>query len=124
MIQQCNDTSSFQLVLLHPEYDPDQLINDIAILVVRDPFIFSSDIGRVCLPFPGDVYSNQRCIATGYGKDSFGTAGYYSKELKKVDLPLIDQETCQETLNQEYFASKDFNFVIHGSFICAGGIVG
>ena len=39
-------------ILIHPEFDPNTLINDFAVLVLEQPFEMTEYVGVVCLPDP------------------------------------------------------------------------
>ena len=39
-------------ILIHPEFDPNTLINDFAVLVLDQPFELTEYVGTVCLPDP------------------------------------------------------------------------
>lgn len=72
----------------------------------------------MCLPPPGAKFDNQRCTASGWGKDVFGKAGTYQVILKKVELPMVPSDKCQTALKTTRLGPK---FTLHNSFICAGG---
>lgn len=55
------------------------------------------------------------------GKDVFGKAGKKSVIMKKVQLPIVDSQTCQRALQD---ARLGVNFRLDSTFICAGGVVG
>lgn len=44
--------------------------------------------------------------------------GTYQTQLRKVELPLIDRDNCQNRLRTTKLGPY---FQLHGSFICAGG---
>lgn len=117
-----SQTRSVSRIVVHPDYNTKALTNDLAVLVVSPPFDFSPTVGRVCLPMPAEqVEAGTECVATGHGRDAFQT-GYYSAELRRVNLPIVDSATCEETLNEEFFEAKGvLNWKIDPSFLCAGG---
>jgi len=122
-------TSMVSRVLMHPDYSPTQLTNDLAILLVNDPFNYTSSVSQVCLPRPNQDQQSlgERCIAVGHGQDgwpdpSVGFGPTYSRILNQVSLPLWESTKCQEALNRQHFRSKHgFTWKIHPSFLCAGG---
>eukprot|EP00092_Neocalanus_flemingeri_P004468 GFUD01004807.1.p1 GENE.GFUD01004807.1~~GFUD01004807.1.p1 ORF type:complete len:424 (+),score=91.38 GFUD01004807.1:90-1361(+) len=111
-------------ILIHPDYNPKSLINDLAVLIVEEPFIFSSSVGRVCLPSPHTaVKTDAVLVATGHGRDFF-ESGSYSRELRKVNLPMWKSSECEKVLNDEHFLNTTVRqWTIHPSFLCAGGKV-
>lgn len=55
----------------------------------------------------------------GWGRNDFSASSQYQAILKEVDVPLIDQNTCQTQLRATRLGQ---NFQLDfGSFVCAGG---
>ncbi|CRK95878.1 CLUMA_CG009324, isoform B [Clunio marinus] len=106
-------------VHVHPEYYAGTLDNDLAILKLSQPVDFSGTphISPACLPDKFTDFSRQRCWTTGWGKDNW-EYGKYQNILKEVDVPIIDQNTCQNQLRQTRLG---YNYVLNPGFICAGG---
>lgn len=75
-------------------------------------------ISTVCLPPQGEIPQSRNCYATGWGKDEFGKRGKYSVIMKRVKLPIVDRQTCEEELQETRLTHA---FRLHESFICAGG---
>ncbi|KAL7025074.1 hypothetical protein ACKWTF_013323 [Chironomus riparius] len=75
-------------------------------------------INTVCLPPQGYVANNRDCFATGWGKDVFGKEGKYSVIMKKIELPMVQFNECQERLKNTRLGKR---FLLHPSFVCAGG---
>lgn len=59
---------------LHHNYKQFNLINDIALLKVDQPFDWSLTIDRVCLD--DDDFVPVKCVATGWGQQSYGKTYY------------------------------------------------
>ncbi len=65
-------------IRIHPEFNPRVLFNDMALLVVDEPFNFAMNVAPICFPqlnspfATEDIYDSRRCVATGWGKDAFG----------------------------------------------------
>merc|ERR1711953_694881 len=106
---------------LHPEFNGRNLANDWALLYTREKFELQEHIDTICLPDPEEVFEGQDCFATGWGKDQFGAAGEYQVVLKEIDLPVIGQQECQDSLRRTRLGRR---FQLDDSFICAGGVVG
>ncbi|CAB3240024.1 unnamed protein product [Arctia plantaginis] len=113
-------------VIRHPSYNPNTLQNDIAVLRLASAVPFSPTAGsavtinRACLP-PSTTsdYTGQRCLVAGWGFQVFGSEGYIQATIKKVDVPIIDPETCQSLLRTTRLGP---NFTLDSaSFMCAGG---
>jgi len=116
-------------VLTHPDYSPTSLTNDLAVLLVEEPFVYTNTVSQVCLPRPGKKYAEKEsCVAIGHGQDGWEdpSKGFgkpvYSKDLVQVGLPLWENQDCQDTLNAKHFQpNHSMTWKIHPSFLCAGG---
>lgn len=107
--------------VVHPEYYKGGLYNDIALMFLDAPVVLDEGIQTVCLPPPNARFDLQRCFVSGWGKDVFGKEGTYQAILKKIDLPIVPNNKCQELLRSTRLGPK---FILHNSFVCAGGEVG
>nr|XP_033329291.1 phenoloxidase-activating factor 2-like isoform X1 [Megalopta genalis] len=107
-----------QKVIVHDKYYPGALYYDFAILILTEPVDLAENIDVVCLPEPNTVFDASRCFASGWGKDKFGREGHYQVILKKVELPVVPRNTCQESLRETRLGKY---FKLHETFICAGG---
>ncbi|KAG5671371.1 hypothetical protein PVAND_001572 [Polypedilum vanderplanki] len=105
-------------IITHEEFNSRSLANDIALLILDRPFDLDQHIGVICLPPQGYIAQNHDCFASGWGKDVFGKAGKYSVILKKIELPMVDNYNCQESLRRTRLGKR---FLLHDSFVCAGG---
>ncbi|XP_011863971.1 PREDICTED: transmembrane protease serine 9-like isoform X2 [Vollenhovia emeryi] len=134
-------------IAVHPSYYGGGLFHDVAVLILAEPVTFSANVLPICLPEQGTVFlAGSRCYGLGWGSDSFGepqvelthfrvsllsayqkafvrnhvteSGGQYQAELRKVNLPIVDQEDCQTRLRGTKLGQY---FELHGSFICAGG---
>lgn len=66
--------------ILHPGYDDDTLLNDIAILVLPSPLVFSRYVGSACLPANADLTLQDRTgVVAGWGYTSEGRYSQYSR---------------------------------------------
>lgn len=101
------------------EYYAGTLDNDLAILKLSSPVELSSNphITPACLPDKFSDYSGHRCWTTGWGKDNW-EYGKYQNILKEVDVPIIDQHTCQAQLRNTRLG-RSYN--LNPGFLCAGG---
>ncbi|XP_067000979.2 phenoloxidase-activating factor 2 [Anabrus simplex] len=105
-------------VIVHRDFAPDSLYNDVALLLLESPFTLDGNVDVVCLPPKEQVFDGSRCFATGWGKDVFGKQGKYQVILKKVELPAVPRAECMERLRRTRLGK---HFILHESFICAGG---
>ncbi|XP_054009337.1 phenoloxidase-activating factor 2-like isoform X2 [Hylaeus anthracinus] len=108
-------------VIVHNEYYPGALFNDVAILILSEPLTYAENVDIVCLPERNAVLDGSRCFASGWGKDIFGKEGHYQVILKKVELPIVPRNTCEGSLRKTRLGKY---FKLHESFICAGGEAG
>lgn len=108
-------------IVVHEHYNKGSLYNDVALMFLSAPFELAENIKTVCLPPPKMNFNGVRCIATGWGKDLFGSVGKYQVILKKIDLPIVPSDVCQSKLRTTRLGQR---FELHRSFICAGGEVG
>lgn len=69
------------------------------------------------MPYQGMKFDRKRCVTMGWGKNSH-RKGTYQPILKKLELPIVNQNKCLRTL-QNARLGPFFN--LHDSFICAGG---
>mgnify|MGYP005984261875 FL=1 len=110
-----NESSPWQIII-HPAYNANSLKNDIALIIVDEPFPLQDNIGVVCLPHQNSYIIQQECLVTGWGKTSHHTL-WRSNILKKTILPVVSHGFCQMLL-QFYLGST---FTLDSTFICAGG---
>jgi len=103
-------------VTIHPQFNPRNVHNDIAVMELVEPLGFQYHINSICLPSPGQTFWGQRCIATGWGKDAFD--GQYQHIMKKVELPTVEHHQCQSLLQKTRLGKF---FQLDDSFMCAGG---
>ena len=109
------------LIKMHPEFDNRSLANDFAVLFLAQDFQLDYHIDTVCLPRPREFFVGNKCFATGWGKDRFGSQGEYQVVLKEIELPVVNSVTCQNQLRQTRLGEK---FKLDESFMCAGGVKG
>lgn len=113
---QDRDVSS---IIVHPQFYGGALFYDFALLILDSPLEITENVDVVCLPDKYQVVDNLPCYASGWGKDVFGKEGKYQVILKKIDLPIVDREICQDRLRNKTRLGPHFK--LNESFICAGG---
>ncbi|XP_066150574.1 phenoloxidase-activating factor 2-like [Euwallacea fornicatus] len=107
-----------QQVIIHEGYTPQVIFNDVALLILSRPLDRADNIGTICLPKQGGSISSRNCFASGWGKDIFGKEGKYQVILKKIELPKVNFDECQQALRRTRLGAS---FKLHESFMCAGG---
>ncbi|KPU72696.1 uncharacterized protein Dana_GF27618 [Drosophila ananassae] len=106
-------------IIKHPQYKSRNIANDFALVILNQPFTLDDHINVVCLPQQGAIPATSiTCYSTGWGKDVFGSQGKYSVIMKRVPLPVVDFNSCQERLRKTRLGP---NFALDRSFMCAGG---
>lgn len=105
-------------IIYHEQFNKGSLYNDVALLFLEVPFSFKLNIQPICLPNKGEEFELDRCYATGWGKNKFGKEGEYQVILKKIDLPVVENVQCQNNLRETRLGR---HFILHDSFMCAGG---
>ncbi|XP_046384864.1 uncharacterized protein LOC124155190 [Ischnura elegans] len=106
-------------IIVYPGFQKDSLHNDMALLYFTEPIKPAKHIGIVCLPDKDQSPPPEtRCLASGWGAKEFEKEGKYSTILKKVELPVVHFEKCQDSLRKTRLG---YHFKLHESFMCAGG---
>lgn len=107
-------------ILIHPNFSPRNLANDVAILRLDSEIDFNQHphISPICMSEPFESYTGHRCFVSGWGKNAFGYQGEYQSVLMKVDLPVLDTRVCENLLKR---TKLGYTFKLDRSMICAGG---
>uniref|UniRef100_A0A0N5BD37 limulus clotting factor C n=1 Tax=Strongyloides papillosus TaxID=174720 RepID=A0A0N5BD37_STREA len=108
-------------IYLHPNYEsvPDPT-RDIALIEIEDEIIFNNHVQPICLPSTDKnvVVEPNSAWATGWGTTT--EEGSISRKLKQVNLPFVNDKTC----NSEYPNKFKPDFMIcagkKGSDTCIG----
>ncbi|XP_038221007.1 phenoloxidase-activating factor 2-like [Zerene cesonia] len=109
-------------VLVHEEFQIRNLINDVALLMLASPMTTAPNVGFACLPPRGYVPAGGTpCLASGWGKNEFGEKGRYQVIMKKVEIPIVERNQCQERLRRTRLGKF---FKLNQTFLCAGGELG
>lgn len=114
---QKHEEKKVQSIIVHEHFNRKNLQNDLALLILTDAFELSAFISTICLPQKGSNFDNQRCFASGWGKNKFGKSGVYQHVLKKLELPVIPSSICQKHLSK---TRLEVGFILHDGFLCAG----
>ncbi|XP_052745469.1 phenoloxidase-activating factor 2-like [Bicyclus anynana] len=104
----------------HERYFGASLLNDIALIFLKAPFDLGvPHIGPACLA-RGIPDNTATCFSMGWGKIDLVNE-VDAKILKKVKLPLVEHDRCQELLHTKTRFRHIPNFVLDASLTCAGG---
>jgi len=83
----------------HPDWDPNTLENDIALVRLPEKIEFNEYIRPACLPPAEDEsngYVGELTTPVGWGKNSDNAGGITPKLQMVEDLPVIDNPTCND----------------------------
>lgn len=120
---------SVERVILHPQFDPQNYNNDIALVKLSQEVALSELVRPVCLPKPGAEGNapmpmpNTLGVVAGWGINtanaSASTSGLSSDSvselLQYVKLPVVPQDECEAS-----YASRSVNYNITSNMFCAG----
>lgn len=106
-------------IVIHDNYDNSSKQFDIALLILNRSFELGPLISTINLPSADMNFDYSRCIVAGWGKRR-QTDEDSSAILKKLDVSVVQRETCQNQLQE--FLNLSY-FELHSSFICAAGDV-
>ncbi|XP_044259182.1 phenoloxidase-activating factor 2-like [Tribolium madens] len=104
---------------VHPQFNNKNLKNDIALLFLESPVSLEENhISLACLPKQNKAPSSSRCYVNGWGKNHFGKDGVIQNILKKIELPIVAHEQCENDFRKTRLGK---HFILNESFMCAGG---
>ncbi|XP_069668897.1 venom serine protease 34-like [Periplaneta americana] len=94
------DTSAARILLaesfqIHPDYNSDKQMNDIAVIRVDEDIIFSSEVGPACLPFRFPN-ANVGAVVTMLGWGTTEQGGPKSDALLQTKLYIIPLKNCTD----------------------------
>ncbi|XP_041989240.1 phenoloxidase-activating factor 2-like [Aricia agestis] len=103
-------------IVLHPEFLKLHAHNDVALLILSEPFTLAPHVGVACL---GRIMppAGTECYSMGWGADIKKKTSY-SGILKKILLKLVRDKQCEINLKNTELGST---YTLHNSLTCAGG---
>nr|XP_055049805.1 serine protease 33 [Misgurnus anguillicaudatus]XP_055049806.1 serine protease 33 [Misgurnus anguillicaudatus] len=115
--------SQVQRVVVPEGYSNPQEGRDLALVQLRSPVTWSDRIQPVCLPHAGLQFeSGTLCYVTGWGHTQEGVSLTGARTLREVQVPLIDQYSCQSMYQIPPSDSEKVNIL--SDMICAGYVEG
>ncbi|KAL7393047.1 hypothetical protein ABVT39_005784 [Epinephelus coioides] len=108
-------------VHIHPEYNlsSSDYNNDIALIKLQDPLTFNSSIMPICLPAEDATYmTGEMGLVSGFGITKIYPPRLTNR-LKYVDLPVVDQKTCNNSLSKMRKTRENVPRLTNNMF-CAG----
>ncbi|XP_052740893.1 chymotrypsin-1-like [Bicyclus anynana] len=77
----------------HEQYDPELIVNDVAVIFTDRPIDFSDTVDAVELN-DEPVAPGEKLLLTGWGTTSY--PGYAPNDLMQLDLKAVSHESCKE----------------------------
>ncbi|KAL0993625.1 hypothetical protein UPYG_G00110730 [Umbra pygmaea] len=88
---------SMSKIVVHPDYDTNNMFNDIALVKLNHSACLSHLILPVKLPGPQDIFGHEsECWVTGWGNIDMGVPLSGERILQQVQVPLVRQCACLE----------------------------
>lgn len=100
----------------HPRFDPSLYEQDIALLKLDSPVVYSSLVLPACLPVPQPTSSYTSKIATLTGWGRVWDNGPLSDQLHEINLPVISNSECMDW----YTKAGSRQYIPENTFLCAG----
>lgn len=90
-----NTPYSVAEIIMYPNYDGTQFVNDIALLILSTPVTLGAKVQLACLPAQSSTYPSvgSSGYAVGWGVDNMSTKGL-PQFLYNVKLPINDPSQC------------------------------
>lgn len=79
-------------IYMHESYDVTDFENDVALIVLSEPFVFNSFIQKILLPEQGQQFQGN-VTASGWG--AMQVTGTVSEILMKASLPIVRNDECE-----------------------------
>jgi plasma kallikrein len=105
-------------IVIHPKFLI--IIYDFSLLFLKNEVPLNKFTGLICLPPPKFNFDNlKRCYVSGFGIKNSNETVIGSTELRSAKLPIVPFQKCNDALKDHPRSSP--GFLLHDSFICAGG---
>ncbi|CAK6433133.1 unnamed protein product [Pipistrellus nathusii] len=107
--------SRVQSIVLHENYAAHKHEDDIALVRLSTPVLFSEDVHRVCLPDAAfEVVPKSKAFVTGWG--ALKVNGPFPNTLRQVEVEIISNDICNEV--------HVYGGAVSSGMICAGFLTG
>ncbi|KAH8248922.1 hypothetical protein KR032_004314 [Drosophila birchii] len=87
---------------IHPNYDPNRIVNDVALLKLESPVPLTGNMRPVCLPEANHNFDGKTAVVAGWGLIKEG--GVTSNYLQEVNVPVISNQQCRQTRYKDKIA--------------------
>ncbi|XP_045581625.1 serine protease 52 [Procambarus clarkii] len=94
---------------VHPEFDPNTLTNDLAVLMLERDLTWNDRVGPVCLS-PSNNYVGQTAVVSGWG--TLSHLGSQPSVLQEVAVEITDHDKCISNYKESFIT-------ITGTHVCA-----
>jgi len=84
-------------MIKHERFNKKTVDNDIMLLKLAKPLVYSTTVSPVCLPSKSftDASYDKMGIVMGYGKTSNAEYGAHATALRHVQLPILSPQKCR-----------------------------
>ncbi|GAB6033673.1 hypothetical protein CHUAL_013731 [Chamberlinius hualienensis] len=91
---------------VHPDYDPETVDNDVALLKLSSPILWTKYVQLACLPKASSALPQDRlCVILGWGKETH-LAVLGTEVLHQARVPIVDMKNCLE-MYEDYYITKN-----------------
>ncbi|KAK3767901.1 hypothetical protein RRG08_059228 [Elysia crispata] len=91
-VERGEKTVKVSKIVTHAEFNIQTVANDIALVLLAEPLVFSDVIGPICIPRSNQgVKDGEMCLLAGWGSTR-GTSDFNA--LNQVNLPIVPDATC------------------------------
>lgn len=83
----------------HPQYEDDSYFHyDVSLIKLKSPYTFTTHVRPICLPDSNSELPDKlQCFVSGWGSTEVG--GAVVKNLRHVEVDIINQQTCNNRLH-------------------------
>uniref|UniRef100_A0A8C6RX89 Transmembrane protease serine n=1 Tax=Nannospalax galili TaxID=1026970 RepID=A0A8C6RX89_NANGA len=104
-----------QSIIVHENYAAHKHDDDIAVVKLATPVLFSEDLRRVCLPDASfEVLPKSKVFVTGWG--ALKANGPFPNSLQEVEIEIISNDVCNQV--------NVYGGAVSSGMICAGFLTG
>uniref|UniRef100_T1IYD9 Peptidase S1 domain-containing protein n=1 Tax=Strigamia maritima TaxID=126957 RepID=T1IYD9_STRMM len=102
-----------QIIAKHPDFNPRNFENDLALIRFYEPTHFQRNIIPICIPQDDNSFINDTAFVTGWGR--LFEDGPLPDQLHEAEIPIISNLECEKLYRKAGYIES-----IPDIFICAG----